>query len=192
MVKVLKIYFDGCDTIEVDWDNVISLGMTDVNKAYQYTKTTTLEMTVANNICLTLSKNADVPHQEFGVGEFTTTFKRLYDCRDITSLSLIHDDGKEEEFLVDYQEVKDIAFGKECRVYLSHYFMPLFSKHRNENCVHLYGHVHNPDEWEFCKEVTKLAQERYNSKSKIFNVGCMLDYMNYTPRTLEQILENGE
>lgn len=104
MVKALKIYFDGCDTIEIDWDNVISLGMTDVNKAYQYTKTTTLEMTVANNICLTLSKNADVPHQEFGVGEFTTTFKRLYDCRDITSLSLIHDDDKEEEFLVDYQE----------------------------------------------------------------------------------------
>lgn len=104
MVKALKIYFDGCDTIEIDWDNVISLGMTDVNKAYQYTKTTTLEMTVANNICLTLSKNADVPHQEFGVGEFTTIFKRLYDCRDITSLSLIHDDDKEEEFLVDYQE----------------------------------------------------------------------------------------
>lgn len=61
-------------------------------------------MTVANNICLTLSKNADVPHQEFGVGEFTTTFKRLYDCRDITSLSLIHDDGKEEEFYVTYDE----------------------------------------------------------------------------------------
>lgn len=104
MVKALKIYFDGCDTIEIDWNNVISLGMTEVNKAYQYTKTTTLEMTVANNVCLTLSKNADIPYQEFGVGEFTTTFKRLYDCRDITSLSLIHDDGKEEEFLVDYLE----------------------------------------------------------------------------------------
>lgn len=78
--------------------------MTDVTKAYQYTKTTTLEMTAANNVCLTLSKNADIPYQEFRIGEFTTTFKRLCDCRDITSLSLIHDDGKEEEFLVDYQE----------------------------------------------------------------------------------------
>ena len=94
--------------------------------------------------------------------------------------------------IVDYLEIKDTAFGKSYKVYMSHYFMPLFSKHRNENCVHLYGHVHNSDEWEFCKEVTKLAQERYNSKSKIFNVGCMLDYMNYTPRTLEQILKNGE
>ena len=28
--------------------------------------------------------------------------------------------------------------------------------------------------------------------AKYFNVGCMLDYMNYTPRTLEHILENGE
>ena len=94
--------------------------------------------------------------------------------------------------IVDYLEIKDTAFGKPYKVYMSHYFMPLFSKHRNENCVHLYGHVHNSDEWEFCKEVTKLAQERYNSKSKILNVGCMLEYMNYTPRTLEQILENGE
>ena len=78
--------------------------MTDVNKAYQYTKNTTLEMTVANNICLTLSKNADLPYQEFGIGKFTTTFKRLYDCRDIVSLTLVHDDDKEEEFYVTYEE----------------------------------------------------------------------------------------
>ena len=38
MIKTLKIHFDDCDTIEIDWDNVISLGMTDVNKAYQYIK----------------------------------------------------------------------------------------------------------------------------------------------------------
>lgn len=104
MIKTLKIYFDGCDMIEVDWDDVISLGMTDVNKAYQFVKNTTLEMVVANNVCLALSKDADLPHQEFGVGEFTTTFKRLYDCRDIVSLSLVHEDGKEEEFVVNYLE----------------------------------------------------------------------------------------
>lgn len=112
MIKTLKIHFDGCDTVEIDWDNVISLGMTDVNKAYQYMKNTTLEMTVANNVCLTLSKNADIPYQKFSVGEFTTTFKRLYDCRDITSLSLIHDDGKEEEFYVAYDEDEFRCFNK--------------------------------------------------------------------------------
>lgn len=92
----------------------------------------------------------------------------------------------------DYLEIKDTAFGEPYKVYMSHYFMPLFSKHRNENCVHLYGHVHNSDEWEFCKEVAEQAKSRYKTNAKYFNVGCMLDYMNYTPRTLEQILENGE
>ena len=112
MIKTLKIHFDGCDTIEIDWDNVISLRMTDVNKAYQYIKNTTLEMTVANNVCLTLSKNADSPYQEFGVGMFTTTFKRLYDGRDISSIVLVHDDGKEEEFYVAYDEDEFGCFNK--------------------------------------------------------------------------------
>jgi hypothetical protein len=30
-----------------------------------------------------------------------------------------------------------------------------------------------------------LAEDVFNA----FNVGCMLPYMNYTPRTLEEILE---
>ena len=63
-----------------------------------------LEMLVADDILLTLSKSADLPHQEFGIGKFTTTFKRLYDCRDIVSLTLVHDDDKEEEFYVTYEE----------------------------------------------------------------------------------------
>lgn len=94
--------------------------------------------------------------------------------------------------IVDYLEIKDTAFGKPYKVFMSHYFMPLFAKHRNENCIHLYGHVHNSDEWKFCKEVAEQAKNRYKTDAKYFNVGCMLDYMNYTPRTLEQILENGE
>lgn len=94
--------------------------------------------------------------------------------------------------MVDYKEVKDTAFGKEYRVYMSHYFMPLFRSHRYPNSVHLYGHVHNSDEWEFCKEVAEQTKNRYKTDAKYFNVGCMLDYINYTPRTLEQILKNGE
>lgn len=94
--------------------------------------------------------------------------------------------------IVDYLEIKDTAFGKPYKVYMSHYFMPLFRSHRYPNTVHLYGHVHNSDEWEFCKEVAEQAKSRYKTDAKYFNVGCMLDYMGYTPRTLEQILENGE
>ena len=112
-MKELQIVLENCDVIKVSWENVVNLVMCKVYKTYKYSKRIgLLEMNVAENICLVLSKNADLPHQEFGVGEFTTNFKRLYDCRDISSIVLVHDDGKEEEFYVAYDEDEFRCFNK--------------------------------------------------------------------------------
>lgn len=112
-MKELQIVLENCDVIKVSWENVVNLVMCKVNKTYQYSKRIgLLEMSVAENICLVLSKNADLPHQEFGVGEFTTNFKRLYNGRDISSIVLVHDDGKEEEFCVAYDEDEFECFNK--------------------------------------------------------------------------------
>ena len=113
MMKELQIVLENCDVIKVSWENVVNLVMCKVNKTYQYSKRIgLLEMSVAENICLVLSKNAYLPHQEFGVGEFTTNFKRLYNGRDISSIVLVHDDGKEEEFYVAYDEDEFGCFNK--------------------------------------------------------------------------------
>lgn len=113
MIKELQIVLENCDVIKVSWENVVNLVMCKVNKTYQYSKRIgLLEMSVAENICLVLSKNADLPHQEFCVGEFTTNFKRLYNGRDISSIVLVHDDGKEEEFYVAYDEDEFRCFNK--------------------------------------------------------------------------------
>lgn len=112
-MEELQIVLENCDVIKVSWENVVNLVMCKVNKTYQYSKRIgLLEMSVAENICLVLSKNADLPHQEFGVGEFTTNFKRLYNGRDISSIVLVHDDGKEEEFYVAYDEDEFGCFNK--------------------------------------------------------------------------------
>jgi hypothetical protein len=112
-MKELQIVLENCDAIKVSWENVVNLVMCKVYKTYQYSKRIgLLEMNVAENICLVLSKNADLPHQEFGVGEFTTNFKRLYNGRDISSIVLVHDDGKEEEFYVAYDEDEFGCFNK--------------------------------------------------------------------------------
>lgn len=112
-MKELQIVLENCDVITVSWENVVNLVMCKVYKTYQYFKRVgLLEMNVAENICLVLSKNTDLPHQEFGVGEFTTTFKRLYDGRDISSIVLVHDDNKEEEFYVAYDEDEFGCFNK--------------------------------------------------------------------------------
>lgn len=112
-MKELQIVLENCDVIKVSWENVVNLVMHKVYKTYQYSKQIgLLEMSVAENICLVLSKNADLPHQEFGVGEFTTNFKRLYNGRDISSIVLIYDDDKEEEFYVAYDEDGFKCFNK--------------------------------------------------------------------------------
>lgn len=112
-MKELQIVLENCDVIKVSWENVVNLVMHKVYKTYQYSKRVgLLEMSVAENIYLILSKNADLPHQEFGVGEFTTNFKRLYNGRDISSIVLVHDDDKEEEFYVAYDEDEFGCFNK--------------------------------------------------------------------------------
>ena len=56
------------------------------------------------------------------------------------------------------------------------------------DAVMLYGHVHNTREWNF---VEKWKQEQWDMgiPSRLINVGCMMPYMKYTPRTLEEVLE---
>ena len=60
MIKELQISLENCDMIKIDWKSVLSLVMTDVNKSYHFSKNCTTEMTVANNVRLIISKDADV------------------------------------------------------------------------------------------------------------------------------------
>lgn len=87
--------------------------------------------------------------------------------------------------IYDYKEIHDN--GK--RVILSHYPI-LFYNGQHRGSIHLYGHVHNTIEYELYKQscmnitnMTKLGFIPFNA----YNVGCMLDYMGYTPRNLEEI-----
>lgn len=104
MIKELEIHLNTYDTITVDWKNVICLKMIDVNKSYQFAGDFILEQTVANNVVLDILKRGNLPHKDFDTGKETTVFKRLIDCRDIVSLTIVYDDGKEEKFSVLYNQ----------------------------------------------------------------------------------------
>ena len=104
MIKELEIHLNTYDTITVDWKNIICLKMTDVNKSYQFAGDFILEQTVANNVVLDILKRGNLPHKDFETGKETTVFKRLIDCRDIVSLTIVYDDGKEEKFSVLYNQ----------------------------------------------------------------------------------------
>ena len=56
----------------------------------------------------------------------------------------------------------------------------------------LYGHVHNTREYAFLEKLRKELQEtrteRSHARAQFINVGCMMPWMDYTPRTLDEIL----
>lgn len=53
--------------------------------------------------------------------------------------------------------------------------------------VHLYGHVHNNADYHAFRRYADICRDM-NIPFECYNVGCMLDYMGYTPRTLEEII----
>ena len=103
-MKELQICLENCDVIKVPWESVVNLSIYKVHKTYHFAKNMNLEISVADDVLLTLSKDADLPHKQFGICKATTNFKRLIHCRDIVTLTLVHDDDKEEEFYVAYEE----------------------------------------------------------------------------------------
>ena len=89
--------------------------------------------------------------------------------------------------VTEYLEVEDEGRN----LVLCHYPIPCFKNHFY-GWYHLYGHVHSSFEWNMMQHDKYLMEELYGKKCKMYNVGAMLPYMDYTPRTLDEILQNAE
>lgn len=87
--------------------------------------------------------------------------------------------------IVDYKELQITSgFG----IVLCHYPIPCFNNHFR-GWVHLYGHVHNSFEWNMTKQFKYDMEALYEKPCRMYNVGCMMPYMGFAPKTLEEILE---
>lgn len=114
----------------------------------------------------------------------------ILDCLQGQKILIVgnHDTCKNLEFrrrfvqIADYLEIMD----GDKHVVLSHYPMSCFKNHFY-GWYHLYGHVHNSFEWNMVEHDKMLMQELYEHKCNMFNVGAMMPWMGYTPRTLYQI-----
>ncbi len=85
--------------------------------------------------------------------------------------------------IVDY---KEIEFDDDTGVVLSHYPIPCFNKHYY-GWYHLYAHVHTSFEWNMMKQVKYQMEALYDTPCNMYNVGCMVPYMSYTPKTISEI-----
>lgn len=72
------------------------------------------------------------------------------------------------------------------KLILSHYYIPMYNSHYHGSIM-LHGHTHNTAEHLAELEMQKLLNNK-GMINQVYNVGCMLNYMNYTPRTLDEII----
>lgn len=103
--------------------------------------------------------------------------------------------------IVPYKEITDNHNGLNYNLVLSHYPI-LFWNGQHKGWIHLYGHLHMSDECEVYKHCLDYTNNFFKDKTfkgytdcppaVAYNVGAMLPYMNYTPRTLEEIIEGSE
>ncbi len=90
--------------------------------------------------------------------------------------------------IFDYKEVKERYNDEKVRLVLSHYPI-LFWNHQHNGSILLYGHVHNTREEDFFQKCVKEIDWIEEHDAVAINVGCMMSYMDYTPRTLTEIID---
>jgi calcineurin-like phosphoesterase family protein len=86
------------------------------------------------------------------------------------------------------QDYAELYLDKKNKVVMSHYPI-LFWNGQFRDTVHLYGHVHNSHQWNMCESWADEARQLQDIPMRMYNVGCMMEWMDYTPRTLDEIIE---
>lgn len=83
----------------------------------------------------------------------------------------------------EYMEVEDEGR----HIVLCHYPIPCFKNHYY-GWYHLYGHVHTSFEYNMMERDKYIMEELYGKPCQMFNCCASLPYIDYTPRTLDEIL----
>jgi len=94
-----------------------------------------------------------------------------------------------QELFVEICDYKEIQLDNKYGIVLSHYPIPCYN-HHYYGWYHLYGHVHTSFEWNMMERNQYEMIALYDKESHMYNVGCMVPYMGFTPKTLEGIVES--
>ena len=112
-----------------------------------------------------------------------------------------HDDTNDVRYqqlfeeICDYKEIKDYANAKSYHLVLCHYPILIWNgQHRGS--ILIYGHTHcSSEDMIFQESLNRLKQlasfsEKHKGRENClaYNVGCMQPVMNYTPRTLQELM----
>jgi calcineurin-like phosphoesterase family protein len=94
----------------------------------------------------------------------------------------------------DIKSRKEIKLNKK-RIIMDHYPLMMYRHDTDSNVFHFHGHTHITGEQDYVEKWTRQLVFNHSSgqpTGQIINVGCMMPYMNYIPRTFEEIIEAGK
>lgn len=135
-------------------------------------------------------------------GDLVYVLGDMFWCHEDVSIPVL-ESLNGEKFLIkgNHDRCKDMRFKKQFvkidgymevedgdrHVVLCHYPIPCFKNHFY-GWYHLYGHVHASFEYNMMSHDKFLMEELYGKQCAMFNVGAMMPWMDYTPRTLDEII----
>ena len=104
-----------------------------------------------------------------------------------------HIDGRLRKMFDDVKDYKEISDNGR-KVCMCHFPIMFYNHSHSPNSYMLCGHVHTTKENEWLEAWrndlrNKRTQDGVGSYGQIINVGCMMPYMDYTPRTLDELIE---
>ena len=94
----------------------------------------------------------------------------------------------------DICQRKEIKLNKK-HIILDHYPLMMYRHDTDSNVFHFHGHTHITGEQDWVEKWTRALifnRGMGQPTGQIINVGCMMPYMNYIPRTFEEIIEAGK
>ena len=101
--------------------------------------------------------------------------------------------------IIDYKEIIDNFNGMSHKLILSHYPILMWNNQHKKSIL-LYGHLHDTEEDYIYQNALAMLNTSFEKHTKegrtdcpkciAINVGVMKEYMNYTPRTLKELLKN--
>lgn len=94
----------------------------------------------------------------------------------------------------DICQRKEIKLNKK-RIILDHYPQMIYRHDTDSNVFQFHGHTHTTHEQDWVEKWTRALifnRGMGDPTGQIINVGCMMPYMNYIPRTMEEIIEAGK
>ena len=100
---------------------------------------------------------------------------------------------KTKSLFLDIKDYAMITDGAN-KLVLSHYPIICYPKDYFPNVYMLYGHVHSTREMDYVQQARKIIRDKINGTygeplGQLLHVGCMEKYMDYTPRTLDEIIK---